>query len=114
MDSESENPNDQHQDTEGSSEPTPLTTENLATHDSDAGDSHNSGSSNDDEKQNPADPNLDYIGSQFGSDTATTTEGNLQNDKPMMQRWESNNDDRPAFWPSDEKKNENEQEDATK
>jgi hypothetical protein len=115
MDGEAENPNDQHQESEGSSEQIPLTTKNLATHDSDAVDSGDSGSSNDVENQNPADPNLDYIGSQFGSGTATTTtEGNLQHDDTPMQRWQLSSDDRPPFWLPDEKKDEDKKVDGTK
>ena len=111
MGGESENPNGQHQNSEGGSEQRPLTAENLATHDSDSGHSPDSGSSNDDDKQDPA---LDYIGSQFNSDAVTTTEGNLQHDDTPMQRWRSNSDDRPPCWHLDEKKAEDKQGDGTK
>jgi hypothetical protein len=116
MDGEAENQNDQHQESEGSSEQIPLTTENLATHDSEPADSHDSGSSNDHENQNPADPTLEYTGSQVGNGTATTTTttGNLQHDDTPMQRWQLSNDDRPPFWLPDEKKDEDNQGDGTK
>lgn len=112
----SENSNVQHQESTGSSEQTPLTTENLATHNSDTDDSHDSGSSNDHQNsdQNQADPTLDYIGSQFGNENTTTTEeGNPQHDDTPMERWKSSSEDRPAFWSPDEEQDENEQGGAT-
>jgi hypothetical protein len=107
MDNESENPNVQHQVSKESSEQMPLTTENLATHNSERNESHDSGSSNDNQNsdQGQAHPTLDDIGSQFGNDIAATTdEGNLQHDDTPMQRWKSTSDDRPLFWTPDEEK----------
>ena len=112
MDGDSENPNVEHQGSEECSGQTPLTTENLATHNnSDTYDSHDSGSSNDHQNSEKADPTLGYIGAQFGNDT--TTDENRQHDDTPMQRWQSSSDDRPVFWPSKEK-DENEQGSSTK
>jgi len=108
MVSASNNSNVQHQASEGSSEQTPLTTENLAAHNSDVDGAHGSRSSNDHKSQTQADPNLGYIGSQFNN-TTTITEGNVDHDDTPMKRWQRSGDDRPPCWSADEKKEENEQ-----
>jgi len=99
MDDNPEKPDAKHSESQVASEQRPLTTENLANHNLDTDDSHDSGSSNDQHDSDQVD------------NTTTTEEGNLQHDDTPMQRWRSSNDDRPICW---ETKDENSQGDATK